>query len=687
MKRWLKISIIGLLLGSLSFSGCGKIQTEEEAVTLVDPISAVTNSETAEYRNIYNAKIYSTSVYPKTKEYSFNEASTFTGFGAYPGGRVNAGDILAYTDTGNIEKQIEDMEDKLADLQKQFQEYSHDMNKKIKDLDNKLKECERLGGTYLLNFQRETLLQKGLKTDLDYQTRIYQLDYAYYESRLKDLNEKKNTYEVIATEPGEIVAIQSFSYGDWVDDDTLVMAVGDLSQKELKCEYINKSTISKAIDVYAMFDGVRYEIDYQPIETEEYTKLSKQGAKIYSTFLLKDDTENISVGDFGVIVVVTDKREKVLSVSNSAIHKDAKGPFVYVLKDGASVYTPVKIGLSDGQYTEILSGISRQDKILVDEMKTYGKNTATVTLGSFHNSFEGVGYMYYPDSSAVQNKIEYGTMYLQDIKVSLYQHVEKGDIICTVRVVPDQNALERAQNELKRLNERVLDLQTDFDKDETADQKEAREKAIAQKQEEIQKVQEKISDIEKDAATKALYAEEAGIVLWIDNLNKESILSKDQMLVQIANEETCYVLVEDKNQLLNYGNEVTITYNDLSGSEKTTQGMVAKMNNAGVSQNLQMDWTLILLPKEVIGDMSVTVMGGDGWWNRSMFGVDATIREMQNVLIVPKKAVTEISGQTYVDVIDEDGNIVTTSFIAGGYDTENYWVVEGLTEGMKICLK
>lgn len=687
MNKCLRICVIGLLCGSLAFSGCGKSQTDEETVTLIDPISAVTNAEAAEYRNIYNAKTYSTSVYPQTKEYTFEEASMFTGFGAYPGGKVNTGDVLAYTDTGNIEDQIEDMEEKLVKLQKQFQEYTHDMDKKLKTIDAKLKECNRLGGTYLLNFERETLQRKGLKADLDYQTQIYQLDYTYYENLLKELSEKKNKYEVIATAQGEVVAIQNYSYGDQVNDETMIMAVGDLSQKELKCNYINKGTISKAVDVYAIFDGVRYEIDYQPMDTEEYTKLSKQGATIYSTFLLNEDAADISVGDFGIIVVVTDEREHALSVSSSAVHRDATGTFVYVLKDGASVNTPVTTGLSDGQFTEIISGITKEDKVLVDEIRTYGKNTTTIAYGTFSNSFEGVGYMYYPDNTAVLNTSEYGTMYLQDMKVAMYQHVEKGDVICTVRVIPDSIAFERAKTELMRLNERIQDLQEDVEEEETADQRESREKAIAIKQEEIRKVQEKIADIEKDASTKALYADKTGIVLWIDDLEKESILSKNQMVVQIANEDTCYVIVEDKNQLLNYGNEVTITYSDLSGEESTTQGMVAKMNNAGVSQKLQMDWTLILLPNEVIGDMSVTVQGGDGWWNRSMFDVDASIREMQNVLIVPKKAVTEIGGLTYVDVIDEDGNVVTTSFIAGGFDSENYWVVEGLTEGMKICLK
>ena len=65
----------------------------------------------------------------------------------------------------------------------------------------------------------------------------------------------------------------------------------------------------------------------------------------------------------------------------------------------------------------------------------------------------------------------------------------------------------------------------------------------------------------------------------------------------------------------------------------------------------------------------------------------ATIREMDNVLLVPKKAVTEKNGCTYVNVMDEQGNVTPRSFVAGGYDASNYWVIEGLSEGMIICLE
>ena len=67
--------------------------------------------------------------------------------------------------------------------------------------------------------------------------------------------------------------------------------------------------------------------------------------------------------------------------------------------------------------------------------------------------------------------------------------------------------------------------------------------------------------------------------------------------------------------------------------------------------------------------------------------MSAVVREMDNVLLVPKAAVTEQNGHTYVNVVQEDGSVVARSFIAGGSDMEYYWVIDGLEEGMKLCYK
>ena len=204
---------------------------------------------------------------------------------------------------------------------------------------------------------------------------------------------------------------------------------------------------------------------------------------------------------------------------------------------------------------------------------------------------------------------------------------------------------------------------------------------------EILKLQEQIAELMQDYQTTAIRASQSGIVIWMADLETEDILQPESYLVEIADENTCYVILENEGGVLSYGDQVRVSYLDREEQQKETTGMVANLNGRAVSRFLQQEYAFILLPPELIGDMSVGTAGWGGWWNRATFGVEADLREMDNVLIVPRRAVRESEGHTYVNVVEPDGSIVRRSFIAGGFDKSNYWVVEGLTEGMELCLE
>ena len=58
---------------------------------------------------------------------------------------------------------------------------------------------------------------------------------------------------------------------------------------------------------------------------------------------------------------------------------------------------------------------------------------------------------------------------------------------------------------------------------------------------------------------------------------------------------------------------------------------------------------------------------------------------MDDVLLVPKSAVKEVNRTLYVTVVEDNGVRRQQAFVSGGADSNNYWVVTGLTEGTKIC--
>lgn len=704
----------------LSFSGCGAEVTETvtgETIELVEPVNVAASTELVAYRNLYDTAVYSAIVYPEITEYSFDKGVNVAGYASFLGEKVDAGDALVYADTKSLEEQIEAKEESLEAMKEDMEEYRADLAENLAEPKEEVKRLEQIlnnlekqkpaqtivesvsdgnseeivenpeyakwqkeyhswEGKYRIlahniNVQEEALRQKEA---------FYALDYEYNLEQLNKLKKELKGSTLYSKVDGEVVAIAQTDYRTlYAQEGVSVVAVGDAQKVVLKSDYINKETINKAQEVYALIDGVKYEVEYQPISNQEYTKLAAENDKVYSEFFLLGDTSNVKPGDFAVIVVTGEKRQQVLSVSKSSLSKDETGYYVYVLKNGENIYTPVKIGMSDGVYTEIVSGLNVGDRVLVEKATEYGTETLTVEKGSFHSSFEGWGYMYYPVTETVTNEIEYGTVYFEEFMVAQYQHVEKGDVIATVRVVKDEITLQRNETKLMRAKERLADLK--------AEDEEKNEEAILAKEEEIAELQELIQEMKKDGATKQIVANKSGMIVELANLEAEAILNHGTGLAAIAEESTCYVVLENTNLLLNYGNAVTVTYTNAEGISKTVDGTVANVSPGGVSAGLQLEYSFILLPEESIADMAVSNTDRDAWWNRNRYQVKATIREMDNVLVIPRKAVKDIGGVTYVNIVDEQGNITPCSFVAGGYDQSGYWVVEGLTEGMKLCLE
>ena len=178
-----------------------------------------------------------------------------------------------------------------------------------------------------------------------------------------------------------------------------------------------------------------------------------------------------------------------------------------------------------------------------------------------------------------------------------------------------------------------------------------------------------------------------GVVTWLQDFEEDQLLTEEEWLFEVSSEKHSYIVVEDTSHVLNYGNPVDITYTSNAGGKNTVTGTVVTLQPSAVSGSLRKDWTLVSLPPEAVGDMSSRYMGADGWWSREYFDVAARTRSMENVLLVPKRAVFTENGQTYVKVRLDDGQIVTQGFLAGGSDSSNYWVIEGLSEGMEICLE
>jgi len=73
------------------------------------------------------------------------------------------------------------------------------------------------------------------------------------------------------------------------------------------------------------------------------------------------------------VTIFLDRRENVLAVPNNAVKREQGKKIVYVLADGQTEKRPVKVGWKDSRYTEIVSGLSEEETVIVGNLTSEKK--------------------------------------------------------------------------------------------------------------------------------------------------------------------------------------------------------------------------------------------------------------------------------------------------------------------------
>lgn len=682
MKRFhITKRILPLACALVLLTGCGAAGTEGNGreIALNDPVTVAVNSEKAQVRTIRDAKIYTGFVFPETEEYGFGDAANVSGTLVYPGDEVKAGDVLVTSDISSVQANIDKTVKKFEEYTEEYENYLAAQNTLLSELQQKMNSGVSSTEYKILSYKKE-----ALEREMEEKKRLYELDYEYGKTYIEQMKSAMTSNSVSAEMDGTVVAIggvrtdrnhfgpylASYNAG-WGNS---VVAVADTGKLHIKCAYLAKNVINKAQEIYALINGQRVEVEYVPMSTDEYDELKDLNGNVYTTFNFVDVPADVKVGDFVCIILVNDINENVVSVSSSCLRKDENGPYVYVLKDGKSVYTSVKTGMKDSMYTAILSGLSEGDEVLGASKTEYGKQTITVEKGDFKTVFTGEGTILYPKKTSVVSTIEHGKVSFEGAKVSMFQTVKKGDILATVRVEMDEVEFQKQKTQLERLEQRFADF--------VAAGTEGKDIELAQKEKELQEQRDLVEKMTKDSVTTQIVAPVDGIVISLNQYFQNGRLNFGTEVAQIADASCCFIMAENSNQQLTLGTDVTITYKTAQNNDAQIIGEVVSMIEMGVSRPLSSDYAFVRIEEDDIADLAGGIMHS---WGRCE--IQADIREMKNVIVIPKSAVTELNGTSFVNVVNADGSITTQSILAGGYNNENYWVAAGLTEGMELCLK
>ena len=198
------------------------------------------------------------------------------------------------------------------------------------------------------------------------------------EISMQNLQDAMNNYTITAPISGTIIE-KDAKVGDAVKAGDTLCIVYDLSYLEMSInvDELQISSISVGQQVQITADAVPDKTYVGTVTRVSMKGTSNGGTTTYPVTIRIDDTDGLRPGMNANAEIVVAEAKNALVVPNAAV---VRGSYVLVTKDSPSaanadtameapegfVYVPVKTGVSDDDYTQIVSGIQEGDTIGYD---------------------------------------------------------------------------------------------------------------------------------------------------------------------------------------------------------------------------------------------------------------------------------------------------------------------------------
>ena len=215
------------------------------------------------------------------------------------------------------------------------------------------------------------------------------------EISMQNLQDAMNNYTITAPISGTIIE-KDAKVGDAVKAGDTLCIVYDLSYLEMgiNVDELQISSITVGQKVQITADAVPDKTYVGTVTRVSMKGTSNSGTTTYPVTIRIDDTDGLRPGMNANAEIVVSEAKNALVVPNAAV---MRGSYVLVTKDSPSaanadttmeapegfVYVPVKTGVSDDDYTQIVSGIQEGD--------TIGYDPSSVSSDSYY--YDDGGYI------------------------------------------------------------------------------------------------------------------------------------------------------------------------------------------------------------------------------------------------------------------------------------------------------
>lgn len=374
------------------------------------------------------------------------------------------------------------------------------------------------------------------------------------------------------------------------------------------------------------------------------------------------------------------------------------------------------------------SSVAQKDYLMTDalnqETQTVDQLYTVLTLGK--GIFEEVAdeqimEREYINTPILRLDVDGRAVTFGEYVVQLMDYVEVGDVIATVHVEVDELVLEETRLHLQRLQERLqsAEAQTQKELQEILDKKAITyndyhknilDIRYRQRQKDweytkfdyenqIEETKKELDKLTKVGEVYEVKADRAGFVNIESRHPAGQELWDGAYICHILDNTHVYAEGPRQTDQFCYGMEVALDTRDgIVTAKVVSGGSWALYGNLESSRAVKAQngtaWDAVYDAYFGNGDLSSSgpraifllefeedVSEIKGLNNMMLQG---NLKTIENVITIPEKAVTQQNDQYYVTVLKEDGSLLKTEFIPGGSNGDEFWVLDGLTEGMQI---
>jgi RND family efflux transporter MFP subunit len=215
------------------------------------------------------------------------------------------------------------------------------------------------------DLERYKILREG---DAVSETQLRDVRFGYETARIQLENARKQLSDTRLTAPfSGYITQRNAEQGALVAPGTVIASIADVSELKIKARVSENS-------IYTLRQGQEVEVAASVYPQARYRgRVSNIGLQSDNahTFPVEIITPNsreypLKSGTYVNMTIRTEQELTALMIPRDAIISSIKEPSVYVIENGAVKLTKIAVGRDAGAYIEILSGLQKNDRVVVN---------------------------------------------------------------------------------------------------------------------------------------------------------------------------------------------------------------------------------------------------------------------------------------------------------------------------------